>query len=42
MTYMCIYETGLCSNEISMFKMLTVLLVSGSLVNKGDTDYIPS
>ena len=40
MTYMCVYETGLCSNEIRVFKMF--FLVSGSLVNKGDTDYIPS
>ena len=40
MTYMCTYETALCSNEISMFKML--FLVNGSLVNKGDTNYIPS
>ena len=40
MTYMCIYETALCYNEISMFKML--FLVNGSLVNKGDTDYTPS
>ena len=40
MTYMCIYETALCSNEISVFKIFS--LVNGSLVNKGDTDCIPS
>ena len=39
MTYMCIYETVLFSNEISMFKML--FFVNGSLVNKSDTDYMP-
>ena len=39
MTYMCIYETALCSNEISMFTML--FLANGSLVHKGDTNYIP-
>ena len=37
---MCIYETALCYNEISRFKML--FLVNGSLVNKSDTDYTPS
>ena len=36
MTYMCIYETALFYNEISMFTML--FLGNGSLVNKGDTD----
>ena len=39
MTYMCIYETALCSNEISMFTML--FSANGSLVHKGDTNYIP-
>ena len=29
MTYMCIYETALCSNEISVFKML--FLVTGNV-----------
>ena len=42
MTYMCIYETALCSNEISVFKMLFLVTSNGSFVNKGDTDYIPS
>ena len=39
MTYMSIYEAALCSNEISMFTML--FLANGSLVHKGDTNYIP-
>ena len=42
MTYMCIYETALCSNEISVFKMLFLIPGNGSFVHKGDTDYIPS
>ena len=42
MTYICIYETALCSNEISVFKMLFLVTSNGSFVNKGDTDYIPS
>ena len=42
MTYMCIYETALCSNEISLFQMLFLVTVNGSFFNKGDTDYIPS
>ena len=42
MTYMCVYETALCSNEISVFKMLFLVTGNGLFVNKGDTDYIPS
>ena len=40
MTYMCIYETALCYNEISVFKITTTTTTTNFIENWKITNYI--